>query len=1100
MAEHNPNPSESSLRQRALAKLANSPAYLSDLSHEEILQLVQELQVHQIELELQNEELKSITSELEQARSLFFTLFNHSPVGYILLDQYGVIQEVNQTFCTMVEGEPTQIIGKAIQNWIHPDDQSAFLSRYRALFHQPQDKTLELRLKREGKPPLWARVQGARLLLPSFPENAEKTDRLLLAFNDITAQKIAEEERRLDERRLQSLVEIAEYPYTSVEELLRFTLEKAVAVTNSEFGYLLDVIEETEQMRIHLVSERAQQLSKLDSKAYTQSYLLSESGLRAEAVRQRQPVIINDYRQPHPQKRGYPEGHVEIRRFLSVPVFEDGRIVAVISVANKAEPYTQNDARQLSLMMDSAWKMIVRQRLAEALQESEQNLRSFFDTVDDIFVVATPDGKLQYGNAALTRKLGYTLEELVGLHLLDLHPPHLRQEAQVILEEMVQGKRDTCPLPLITKGGDLFPVETRIWFGRWNSQDCIFGISKDLTAVVEAQQRFERIFHNNPNPMALSSPDRRFIAVNEAFLNLLGYTPEEVLGKTARELNLFPNQEQQDAVAALLARQGYIRNFELQVRRKDGRILDGLFSGELIESQGKKVFLTVMVDLTERKEAELALQRLLQEYETLFNGVQDAVFLVEVEEDGQFRYLRTNITHQQKTGISLEMIQGKTPEELLGEELGARLRQNYQRCVDAGQPITYEETLDLPGGRRTWSTTLTPVVQDSRIRYIVGAATDITEQKIAQEAIRQSEARYRTLFENMTEGFALHEMLWDENGRPLDYRFLEVNPAFERLTGLPAEQAVGKTVRQLLPDLETSWIERYAEVARTGQPIVFEEYGAALKRWYEVRAFSPQAGYFATVFTDITQRKQWDAERERLIQDLQRKNSELSQFTYTVSHDLKSPLITILGFLSFVEQSLEQGNREQAQADLQRIRFAAEKMQALLEGLLELSRIGRLVNPPSEFSFGEIVMEAVQLLLGNIRHQGRTVEFDIAPDLPVVYGDRARLLQVMQNLLDNALKYMGEQPQPRIEIGWRAVDNELQFYVRDNGIGIDPALQEKVFGLFEKLDPRAEGYGVGLALVKRIIEVHHGRIWVESEGEGKGCTFWFTLPKAPKSS
>ncbi|MCX8061728.1 MAG: ATP-binding protein, partial [Anaerolineales bacterium] len=422
---------------------------------------------------------------------------------------------------------------------------------------------------------------------------------------------------------------------------------------------------------------------------------------------------------------------------------------------------------------------------------------------------------------------------------------------------------------------------------------------------------------------------------------------------------------------------------------------------------------------------------------------------------------------------------------------------NYQRCVDNGYPITYEETLDLPGGRRTWLTTLTPVVQDNHIKYIVGAGTDITEQKAAQEIIRQSEERYRTLFENMIEGFALHEMIWDERGTPVDYRFLEVNPAFERLTGLRAEQVIGKTVRQLLPDLEATWIERYGEVARTGQSAVFEAYSTPLSRWYEVSAFSPKPGFFAAVFTDITQRKQWEAERERLIQDLQRKNSELSQFTYTVSHDLKSPLITILGFLTFVEQSLEQGNLDQAKADLQRIHFAAEKMQALLEGLLELSRIGRVINPPTQFPFGEVVMEAVQLLMGNIRHQGRIVEFEIAPNLPVVYGDRARLLQVMQNLLDNALKYMGEQSRPRIEIGWREVANELQFYVRDNGIGIEPVHQEKVFGLFEKLDPRAEGYGVGLALVKRIIEVHRGRVWVESEGEGKGCTFWFTLPKAP---
>ncbi|MCX8063066.1 MAG: PAS domain-containing protein, partial [Anaerolineales bacterium] len=147
MTDREPPSPEQSLRQRALAKVANSPLLLSDLSREEILKLAHELQVHQIELELQNEELKSTTAELEQARMLFFNLFNRSPIGYVLLDQNGIIQEVNQTFCGLVEVEPDQVIGKPIQNLIVEDDRSAFLARYRALFHQPQDKVLELRLK-----------------------------------------------------------------------------------------------------------------------------------------------------------------------------------------------------------------------------------------------------------------------------------------------------------------------------------------------------------------------------------------------------------------------------------------------------------------------------------------------------------------------------------------------------------------------------------------------------------------------------------------------------------------------------------------------------------------------------------------------------------------------------------------------------------------------------------------------------------------------------------------------------------------------------------------------------------------------------------------
>jgi PAS domain S-box-containing protein len=811
MTENKQLSSSESLRQQALARLSDSAVSLSELSHEQILKLAHELQVHQIELELQNEELKSTTAELERAQLLFSTIFNRSPTGYLLLDEQGIVQEANLTFCNLIKSSLDQVLGKPVQTFIDDADRPAFLSRYRALFRQPKDKLIELRLKHPQKGFIWVRLQAERLSPPKVNEHEPQTEWLLLAVVDLTAQKAAEQALRLSEQRYRNLIE-----------------------NSRDLVYRISFVP---QQHFEYVSPSATAIT-----GYT------------------------------------PEEHY-------------------------ADPY-----------------------------------------------------------------LGYKL----------IHPEDL---------------------PLLQK------IATE-------------GIK----------------------------PDQKLV---------------------------------------------------LRWRRKDGRLIwMEQQNTPIFDAQGNLIALEGFAqDVTERKEAELALQNLLQEYDVLFNGVQDAVFLIEVDEAGEFRYLRTNLAHQKKTGISLEMIQGKTPIELVGEELGSVLCANYQRCLDSGQPVTYEETLDLPGGRRTWSTTLTPVWREGRIKYIVGAATDITEQKAALETIHLSKQRYRTLFANMVEGFALNEMIWDDNGQPIDYRFLEVNPAFEKLTGLKAEQVIGKTARQLVPRLEAHWIERYGEVAAGGGEQVFEEYTQELGKWYEVRAFCPKPGYFAAVFIDVTQRKRLEAEREQLIQDLQRKNAELGQFTYTVSHDLKSPLITILGFLAFVEQSLEQGDLAQAKADLQRIRFAAEKMQALLEGLLELSRIGRVANAPSCFPIGEVVMEAVQLLFGNIQHQGRTVDFEIAPGLPLVYGDRARLLQVMQNLLDNALKYMGEQPNPRIEIGWRDAPDEIHLFVRDNGIGIEAEQQEKIFGLFEKLDPRAQGYGVGLALVKRIIEVHGGRVWVESEGEGKGSTFWFSLPK-----
>jgi signal transduction histidine kinase len=242
-------------------------------------------------------------------------------------------------------------------------------------------------------------------------------------------------------------------------------------------------------------------------------------------------------------------------------------------------------------------------------------------------------------------------------------------------------------------------------------------------------------------------------------------------------------------------------------------------------------------------------------------------------------------------------------------------------------------------------------------------------------------------------------------------------------------------------------------------------------------------------------------EREKLITELELKNAELERFTYTASHDLKSPLITIKGFLGFLKEDAERGNLKRLETDIQRISDAADKMQRLLNDLLELSRIGRSVNKTEMIDMNHMISEVLELLQGRISGRGVPIQVSVEEGLAQIYGDGPRLLEVWQNLIDNAAKFMGDQPNPRIEIGQvdSSKDNSPIFFVRDNGMGIDPKFGDRIFGLFDKLDSRTEGTGIGLALVKRIIEFHGGRIWVESE-LGKGATFYFTLPPGETSA
>jgi signal transduction histidine kinase len=252
----------------------------------------------------------------------------------------------------------------------------------------------------------------------------------------------------------------------------------------------------------------------------------------------------------------------------------------------------------------------------------------------------------------------------------------------------------------------------------------------------------------------------------------------------------------------------------------------------------------------------------------------------------------------------------------------------------------------------------------------------------------------------------------------------------------------------------------------------------------------------AEAFNEMAERLEATrGERERLIGELERRNAELERFTYTVSHDLRSPLVTVRGFVDLLEKDFAGRQAERVTADLARIRSATSTMETLLRELLELSRIGRVMNPPETVALDELAGKAVALLHERLR--AAKVRVEIRPGLPVVHGDRNRLLEVLQNLIENAVKFRSGQGEPVIEIGSRPEPEGPVVYVRDNGVGIDPRYHDRVFALFERLDPRVEGTGVGLALVKRIVEVHGGRVWVESEGAGKGSAFCFTLPAAP---
>jgi PAS domain S-box-containing protein len=491
-----------------------------------------------------------------------------------------------------------------------------------------------------------------------------------------------------------------------------------------------------------------------------------------------------------------------------------------------------------------------RKTAEEALEASRNRVNDILKSLDDGLFALDRSWSFIYINEAAIRITGRRRDELVGKTIWDLWPQLRGTELETVYRRAMS---DGVPGQLRAQG-----VESGRWYdvNVYPSSEGITVFYVDKTEQIQAEQslreteeRFSKAFQRAPFGMNITRwQDGVFIDVNDAWLQMLGWTREEMIGKTTADIGFYAQPEDREIVRRRIMNDETLSDLELHVRRKDGSGLIITAATTLIELQGERCILSVVNDITERKRAE-------ERFNQAFHASPNAL-VISRQNDGLIETV--NDTFVKFFGYSREEVIGTTS-VALGMFASPQDRQEaVSRLQRDGSLRDFELDVRLKSGETRHASLSVEMLTIGGESKMLTTIQDITLRKKAEAALRESEQRYRSLFETMQEGLVAAEIITDENGKPADYRYLDVNPATERQFGMPRERFIGHTYREVLPEGDPEWIDIFGKVARTGEPMSVERYGRASKRWFECHLYSPRPGHVINILTDITERKQFE--------------------------------------------------------------------------------------------------------------------------------------------------------------------------------------------------------------------------------------------------
>jgi len=643
----------------------------------------------------------------------------------------------------------------------------------------------------------------------------------------------------------------------------------------------------------------------------------------------------------------------------------------------------------------------------------------------------------------------------------------------------------------------------------------LLGAIVDITArkqaeasLLESERRFRRTFELAGSGVAHIGMDRRFIRVNRRLCEILGYPQAELLRLTGRQIS---HPDDLDVINAQRPRlyAGEVDSVRVEKRylRKDGSIVWVSFTMVVErDAAGKPQYeIAFYDDITARKHAEAALRESEERFRSVVDSANEGILVY----DKQLNVVAGNLAAERILGLPLANIIGAAGftsllpcvhadgSPVLPDERPTRL------TVKSGKPLTGEIVgIYRADGSMNWVSVNTGFLRrpgDTDWYGVVSTIGDITKQRHAELALSASEALYRQTFELATAGIAHVD---------LSGRFMKVNRRLCEILGYGEQELIGRPVKEISHPEDRNLTDSQRMRVRSGEKpsVRFEKRylrksGAIVWVDLSVALACDASGvpqYEIALFDDITERKKAEAALREAHEELKRSNAELEQFAYVASHDLQEPLRMVSSYTQLLMRRYGDKLDGDAREFTAFIVDGATRMKQLIEDLLAYSRVGTRDKNFKPVDAGSSLGRALTNLRAAIQDSGATVTHDPLPTIPC---DEVQLAQLFQNLIGNALKFRKPDAAPAVHVGAADQGAEWEFMVRDNGIGIEPQYFERIFMVFQRLHDKGEypGTGIGLAIVKKVVERHGGRIWVQSQ-PGAGTTFHFTMPKERKAA